>query len=92
LTIELSRHALEKALFRNINMQHIRRTLNNPDELHEDAEHGVTIAIKKVNQKSIILAYRSENGLVKVITLYYTTKLDRLIKAKTGRGAWKKTK
>jgi hypothetical protein len=29
---------------------------------------------------------------VKVITLYYTTKLDRLLKAKTVRGAWKRIK
>jgi len=92
LTIEFSRHALEKALLRNIKMQHIRRTLKNPDELYEDTEHAVTVAIKKTNEKSILLAYRKENELVKVITLYYTTKLDKLIKAKTGRGAWKKTK
>ena len=92
MTIEFSRHALEKALLRNIKMQHIRRTLKNPDELYEDTEHSVTIAIKKINEKSILLAYTKENELVKVITLYYTTKLDRLIRAKTGRGAWKKTK
>lgn len=36
--------------------------------------------------------YREERGLVKIITLYYTTKLDRLIKSKTVRGAWKRVK
>jgi len=92
LTIELSRHALEKALFRNIKIHHIRQTLKTPDELYADTEHSVTIAIKKINRKSIILAYTKEDNLVKVITLYYTTKLDRLLKAKTRRGAWKKTK
>jgi len=92
LAIEFSRHALEKARWRNVKIQHIRQTLKNPDELYEDIEHKVMIAIKKVNEKSIILAYRKENSLVKVITLYYTSKLDRLIKAKTVRGAWKKTK
>jgi len=73
-------------------MQHIRRTLRYPDELFEDVEHGVTVAIKKMNEKSIILAFRKEGGLVKVITLYYTTKLDRLVKTKMGRGAWKRIK
>jgi len=73
-------------------MQHIRRTLKNPNELYEDAEHSISIAIKKVNEKSVILVYRREGGLVKVITLYYTTKLDRLVRAKTGRGAWRKTR
>jgi hypothetical protein len=60
--------------------------------LYEDVEHGVTISIKKVNEKSVMLAFRSEGGLVKVITLYYTSKLDRLVKAKTGRGAWRRIK
>jgi len=73
-------------------MQHIRRALKDPDELYEDVEHGVTISIKKVNEKSVMLAFRSEGGLVKVITLYYTSKLDRLVKAKTGRGAWRRIK
>jgi len=73
-------------------MSHIRMTLRNPDELYEDIEHDVMIAVKKVNEKSIVLAYRSEGSLVKVITLYYTTKLDRLVKAKTVRRAWRKIK
>jgi len=90
LSVEFSRHALEKARWRRVQMSHIRRTLESPDELYEDVEHEVTIAIKRVNEKSIVLAYRREGGLVKVITLYYTTKLDRLVKAKTVRGAWKR--
>jgi hypothetical protein len=83
---------LEKALWRNVKIQHVRQTLKSPDELYEDVEHRVTIAIKKVNEKSIILAYRKENSLVKIITLYYTTKFDRLVRAKMVRGAWKKVK
>jgi len=92
LTIRFSRHALEKAHRRGIQISHIHQTLKNPDELYEDVEHGILIAIKKINERSIILAYRKEAKLVKVITLYYTTKLDRLIKSKVARGAWRKTK
>lgn len=40
----------------------------------------------------IILAYKEEAEVVKVITIYYTTKLDRLVRSKTVRGAWKKIK
>jgi len=90
LVIKFSRHALEKAHWRKVKIQHIRLTLRNPDELYEDVERGVMIAIKKVDEKSVVVAYREEEDLVKVITLYYTTKLDRFIKAKTVRGAWKK--
>lgn len=50
------------------------------------------VAVKKTNDKFIILAYRKENETVKVITIYYTTKLDKLVKSKTVRGAWKRIK
>jgi len=33
-----------------------------------------------------------EAEIVKVITLYYTTKFDRLLRAKMVRGAWKRVK
>ena len=48
--------------------------------------------MKRVNAKFIVLVYRREDEVVKVITLYYTTKLDRLLKAKLRRGAWKRIK
>jgi len=50
------------------------------------------IAVKKVDDKSVILAYRREAKLVKVITIYYTTRLDKLIKSKTVRDVWRKIK
>jgi hypothetical protein len=31
-------------------------------------------------------------GLAKVITIYYTIKLDKLIRSQTVRGAWKRIK
>jgi len=92
MTIQFSQHAMEKAHRRGVNMSHIYQTLKTPDELYEDVEHGTIIAIKKTNDKFIILAYREEARIVKIITLYYTSKLDKLIKSKTVRGAWKKVK
>jgi len=92
LIIRFSRHALEKARRRGVHIQHVRKTLGHPDVLYEDVEHNVMIAIKNVNEKSIILVYKRDGGLVKVITLYYTTKLDKLVESKTVRGAWRKVK
>jgi hypothetical protein len=92
MTIQLSHHALEKAHRRGVNISHIYQTLKTPDDIYEDVEHNTTVAVKKTDDKSIILAYREERGLVKIITLYYTTKLDRLIESKTVRGAWKRVK
>jgi hypothetical protein len=92
MSIKFSSHAAEKMLMRNVKISDIYATLKAPDKIFEDVEHETLIAIKKVNVKSIILAYKIENGGATVITLFYTTKLDRLLKAKTVRGAWKKTK
>jgi len=77
---------------RNVKIQDIHATITAPDSSYEDVEHGTLIAIKKVNGNSIILAYKLENNGAKVITLFYTTKLNKLLKTKTERGAWKKVK
>jgi len=92
MSVQFSRHALEKMRRRNVKFSDIHATIKSPDEVYEDVEHGTIVAVKKVNSKSVILAYKMEAGVVKVITLYYTTKLDRLLKAKTVRGAWKRVK
>jgi len=92
LTIHFSHHALEKARKRGVKRSHIDQTLRVPDELYEDVEHGTMIAVKRINDRSIILAYREEDGIVKIITIYYTTKLGRLIQSKRVRGAWRRVK
>jgi hypothetical protein len=77
---------------RNVRIADVYATIKSPDEVYEDVEHGTIVAIKKINAKSLILAYKMEAEIVKVITLYYTTKFDRLLRAKMVRGAWKRVK
>jgi hypothetical protein len=55
MTIQFSHHAMEKAHRRGVNMSHIYQTLKTPDQLYKDVEHGTIIAVKKTNDKSIIL-------------------------------------
>jgi hypothetical protein len=92
MSVQFSRHALEKMRRRNIKTPDVYATLRFPDEVYEDVEHGTMVSMKKVNAKSIILVYKMEVEVVKVITLYSTTKLDRLLKAKMVRGAWKRVR
>jgi hypothetical protein len=92
MPVQFSRHALEKMRRRNVDISDVYATLESPDEVYEDVEHGTLVAVKKVDAKFIILFYKMEANVVKVITLYYTTKLGRLLKAKTVRGAWKRVK
>jgi hypothetical protein len=77
---------------RNVKASDAYETITAPDVIYDDVEHETIIAIKKVNGNSIILAYKMENDGAKVITLFYTSKLDRLVKTKVARGAWKKKK
>ena len=92
MSIQFSRHALEKMRRRNVKTPDIYATIKSPEEVYEDIEHETMIAVKKVDTKSIVLVYKIETEVVKVITLYYTTKLDDLLKAKMVRGAWKRVK
>lgn len=76
---------------RNVKTSDVYATINSLNEVYEDIEHGTVVAVKKVNTKSVILVYKMEAKVVKVIALYYT-KLDRLLKTKMVRGAWKRVK
>jgi hypothetical protein len=92
MTLHFSYHALEKAHRRGVDLSYLHQTLETPDELYRDIEHKTIIAIKKTDDKFVVVVHRREDKTVKVITVYYTTKIDKLIKSKTGRGAWKKIK
>ncbi|MDI6690481.1 MAG: DUF4258 domain-containing protein [Candidatus Bathyarchaeota archaeon] len=92
MSVQFSQHALEKMHRRSVKTSDVYATMESPDEVYNDVEHGTIVAVKKIDARSIILAYKMEAEVVKVITLYYTTKLDRLIKTKTVRGAWKRVK
>lgn len=92
IPVEFSIHAQEKMRCRHVKIVDVIATITKPDNTYEDVEHGTLISIRKVNGNSIILAYRMENKVAKVITLFYTSKLDKLIKTKVARGAWKKVK
>ena len=92
MSVEFSRHALEKVRKRGVSMSDVYGALGVPDELYEDVEHGTLVAVKKVYDKFVIVAYREEDSVVKVITVYYSFKFDRLLRAKMVRGAWKRIK
>jgi hypothetical protein len=91
-SVKFSSHAEEKMRIRSVKASDVYATLRMPDQLFEDIEHGTIIAIKKVNGNSIMIAYKLDGDVAKVITLFYTSKLDKLVKSKMARGAWKKVK
>ena len=90
--IKFSIHANEKMRSRGVKTSDILAAIDEPDNLYKDVEYETLVAVKKVNNNTIIVAYKMEDDGAKVITLFYTTKLDKLLKTKMARGAWKKQK
>ena len=89
--IRFSSHASQKMRFRGILVDEVVLTLRSPDEVYVDLEHDTKVALRKIDDKHIVVVY-STNKDICVVTVYYTRKVDRLIRAKVGRGAWRKIK
>jgi DNA-binding MltR family transcriptional regulator len=51
---------------RGVNMAHVYETLRVPEELFDDVEHDVKIAVKKVNARFVIAVFRKDDEIVKV--------------------------
>ena len=88
--VRFSIHAKEKMRNRGVRVSDVLAAITAPDSLYEDVEYGTLVAVRRINDNIVIVVYKMENGEAKVITLFYTTKLDKLIRAKMVRGVWKK--
>jgi hypothetical protein len=55
-----------------------------------DIENNVKVAVGPMNGRSLVVVYRIVDAEVKVIMVYHTRKLEKLISSKTKRGAWRK--
>jgi uncharacterized DUF497 family protein len=61
-----------------------------PSELFEDTEHRCEVALGTTGDKLLVAVYRRVDNDIKVITVYHTRKLDKLVLAKLQRGAWRR--
>jgi hypothetical protein len=68
----------------------VERTIATPTALFEDVEHGARVAVRALDEKSLIVVYRAAGDDTKVITVYHTRNLERLVLSKTERGAWRR--
>jgi len=57
MSIELSLHAKKRLKMRGISEKDVLMTLRNPDKILFDEETGNFIAVKKLNDKILIVAY-----------------------------------
>lgn len=70
-------HAIQRVLQRNIPAELVVLCIDSPDKLL--AENRVKKAVKKVDDKAIVVVYREEGNRCLVITAYITSKLKKYL-------------
>jgi len=70
-------HSLERLKQRKITFNQIENCLNNPDKTI--IENNIKKAIKKTNNKILIVAYKEENNTIIIITAYKTSKIRKYL-------------
>ena len=90
LVIAYSSHAKQKLLIRRISQEDIESIIAHPAELFEDTEHGCEVSVGRTDGKVLVAVYQKLDKDIKVITVYHTRKLDKLVSAKLQRGAWRR--
>ncbi|MEM2228512.1 MAG: hypothetical protein QXR82_06920 [Candidatus Bathyarchaeia archaeon] len=67
----------------------VEKSLIEPNEVYYDSLLSSPIAVKKLNEDAgVIIAFVKEDKDIKVLTIYYTTKLNKVVDAKIRGGRW----
>lgn len=90
LVVTYSAHAEQKLLMRKVNREDVARVIANPTEAYEDTEHDARVAIGSVDGKALVIIYQSVGDAKKVITVYHTLNIAKLVLSKTKRDAWRR--
>jgi len=88
LDVEFSGHAIEKMKARHISESDIQSALKEPSDLFYDVEHETFVAIKPLRDRYLVILCTRKNETLSVVTVYFSTKIDKLIDSKIRRGAW----
>jgi len=84
--IEVSPHAKRRLAVRMISEDLVYDTIRNPERVLFDKESGYFIAVKKVNDKFLIVAYLLlEESRIRVITAFLTSD-PNIVERRVGRG------
>ena len=70
----------------------MQRIIAHPDEPFDDIEHNAGVAVGTAGGIFLVAVFRRVDSDIRVITVYHTRKLDKLVSSKLQRGAWRKDK
>ena len=88
MKVEISPHAKKRLAIRKISEDLVLNTLRNPDNTLFDEETGYFIAVKKINNKLLIVAFLLIDEIIRVISAFLTSKFN-IAERRIRSGRWK---
>jgi hypothetical protein len=85
--ITFTEHAREAMVKRELDEESVIEAVNNPDELFLNRRTGRTVAVKRDDQ-ALVAVYDAVNDHLEVVTVFKTSKPDKLIRRKLDKGHW----
>ncbi|MDJ0269487.1 MAG: DUF4258 domain-containing protein [Aigarchaeota archaeon] len=86
--IELTRHAEEKIRVRRVDMNDVLQIISRPNMLFRDVESDTLVAIGIIGQRMLVIVFTRRDDMVRIVTVYYSSSVDKLIRRKVDRGVW----
>lgn len=90
MELEFTKHAIEKMGARHVSESDVQLALEDPDSTFYDKERETLVIVKSIRNKYLIILYTHKNGRYRVVTVYFSAKVDKLINSKIRREAWVK--
>lgn len=88
MKVEISPHAKKRLAMRKIPEDLVLNTLKNPDNTLFDEETGYFIAVKKIDDSLLVVAFLLIDDVVRVISAFLTSKLN-IVEKRVRSGRWK---
>ena len=92
--ITFTEHAREAMVKRELDEESVIEAVNNPDELFLNRRTGRTVAgfevssAVKRDDQALVAVYDAVNDHLEVVTVFKTSKPDKLIRRKLDKGHW----
>lgn len=88
MEVEFTRHTIEKMNARHVSESDIHLVLKDPDNMFYDKDRGTFVVAKSIRDRYLLVLYTRKNKTFRVVTVYFSTKIDKLIDSKIRRGTW----
>lgn len=88
--IDYTKHALYQMRARSVSKEMGESALDEPDEIYEDLQYNNVVCVKYIHNATLLVFFVRIGRNIKVVSTFYTTKVNKVIESKVRRGIWKK--